>query len=182
MTCHGNMRQNANKSATDQGSGIPGSPNIRIFEPETRGGPCADLPWSYGIIFSPKFQHPTILVNHFHICLYLVFFKKKTWKYNFSGIPWTLGSSGPPLGARAPNSIQDSLNESSVRPNGTPVMPVLRSRSTVKKTVRKKLSLVATKDTVRIKGKSQLVLFVSDSNTNRIRWNFPFIRTVLCSQ
>ena len=34
--------------------------------------------------------------------------------------------------------IQDSLNEISVRPNGTPVMPVLRSRSTVKKTVRKK--------------------------------------------
>ncbi len=53
-------------------------------------------------------------------------------------------------------------------------MPVLRSRSTAKKTVREKLGLVATKDTVWIKGKSQLVLFVSDSNTNRIRWNFSF--------
>ena len=42
------------------------------------------------------------------------------------------------------------------------------------KTVRKKLGLAATKDTVQIKGKSQLVLFVSDSNTNRIRWNFSF--------
>ena len=29
---------------------------------------------------------------------------------------------------RAQNSVQDSLNESSVRPNGTPVMPILRSR------------------------------------------------------
>ena len=64
--------------------------------------------------------------------------------------------------------------ETSVRPNGTPVMPVLRSRSTVKKTVRKKNGLVATQETVRIKGKSQFVLFVSDSNTNRIRWNFFF--------
>ena len=38
----------------------------------------------------------------------------------------------------------------------------------------KKHGLVATKDTVRIKGKSQLVLFVSDSNTNRIRMEFSF--------
>ena len=50
----------------------------------------------------------------------------------------TKGPRDPPLGARAPNSIQDSLKESSVRPNGTPVIPVLHSRSTVKKTVRKK--------------------------------------------
>ena len=44
-------------------------------------------------------------------------------------------------------------------------MPVLRSRSTVKKTVRKRLGLVATKDTVQIKGKSQLFIFVLDSST-----------------
>ena len=59
------------------------------------------------------------------------FFEKwppgKSWKNNFSGIPWNQGPSGPPLDARAPNSVQDSLNESSVRPNGTPVTPVLRS-------------------------------------------------------
>ena len=59
------------------------------------------------------------------------FFEKsppgKSWKNNFSGIPWNQGPSGPPLDARAPNSVQDSLNESSVRPNGTSVMPVLRS-------------------------------------------------------
>ena len=52
----------------------------------------------------------------------------KSWKHDFSDIPWTLGPSGPSLDARAQNSIQDSLNESSVRPNGTPVMPILRSR------------------------------------------------------
>ena len=62
------------------------------------------------------------------------FFKQKksneSWKSNFSGIPWTQGPSGPSLCPRAPNSVQDSLNESSVRPNGTPVMPILRSRKT----------------------------------------------------
>ena len=45
-----------------------------------------------------------------------------------SGIPQTLGPSGPSLCSRAQNSIQDSLNESSVRPNGTPVMPILHSK------------------------------------------------------
>ena len=49
----------------------------------------------------------------------------KSWKTDFSGIPWTLGPSGPSLDSRAQNSVQDSLNESSVRPNGTPVMPLL---------------------------------------------------------
>ena len=49
----------------------------------------------------------------------------KSWKHDFSDIPWTLGPSGPSLDSRAQNSIQDSLNESSVRPNGTPVMPLL---------------------------------------------------------
>ena len=49
----------------------------------------------------------------------------KSWKHNFSDIPWTLGPSGPSLDSRAQNSVQDSLNESSVRPNGTPVMPLL---------------------------------------------------------
>ena len=57
------------------------------------------------------------------------FFQKwppgKSWKTDFSGIPWTLGPSGPSLYSRAQNSVQDSLNESSVRPNGTPVMPLL---------------------------------------------------------
>ena len=49
----------------------------------------------------------------------------KSWKHDFSDIPWTLGPSGPSLDSRAQNSVQDSLNESSVRPNGTPVMPLL---------------------------------------------------------
>ena len=56
----------------------------------------------------------------------------KSWKHDFSGIPWTRGPLGPSLRKRAQNSIQDSLNESSVRPNGTPVMPLLRFRKTQK--------------------------------------------------
>ena len=46
--------------------------------------------------------------------------------------PRDLGASGPRLWKRAQNSIQDGLNESSVRPNGTSVMPILRSRKTQK--------------------------------------------------
>ena len=104
----------------------------------------------------------------------------KSWKNDFSGIPWNRGPSGPSLCSRAPNSIQDSLNESSVRPNGTPVMRVLRSRSNVKKTVRKKTWSGGSKNTVRIKGKSQLVLFVSDSNKNRIRMESSFYPDGVC--
>ena len=59
-------------SAMDRGSGTLGSPKIGIFGPKTRGGPCADLPRSSGIIFSPKNRHPTMFVNDVHIC-----FKKK---------------------------------------------------------------------------------------------------------
>ena len=61
---------------------------------------------------------------------FFIFFLKKpplgkSWKHDFSGSPWTLGPWGPSLVSRAQNSVQDSLNESSVRPNGTPVMPLL---------------------------------------------------------
>ena len=51
-------------------------------------------------------------------------------KIKLFGHPLNPGALGTPLDARAPNSVQDSLNESSVRPNGTPVMPILRSRKT----------------------------------------------------
>ena len=74
-----------------------------------------------------------------------LFFEKwppgKSWKHDFSDIPWTLGPSGPSLDSRAQNSVQDSLNESSVRPNGTSVMPVYvpgQPSKTVKRSVRKK--------------------------------------------
>ena len=59
-------------------------------------------------------------------------------KIKLFGNPLNPRALGTAPSARAPNSIQESLNESSVRPNGTPVMPVLRSRSTAKTTVRKK--------------------------------------------
>ena len=54
------------------GPGPPGRARFGIFGPKTRGGPCADLPRSSGIIFSPKNRHPTMFVNDFHI-----FFKKR---------------------------------------------------------------------------------------------------------
>ena len=38
-----------------------------MFWPKSTGGPSDDLGRSFGIIFSPKFQNPTMLVNHFHI-------------------------------------------------------------------------------------------------------------------
>ena len=53
-------------------------------------------------------------------------------KIKLFGHPLNPRALGTPLGASAPNSIQDSLNESSGRPNGTPVMLILRSRKTQK--------------------------------------------------
>ena len=58
--------------------------------------------------------------------------KNESWTSNFPGIPWTPGTSGPRLWKRAQHSIQDSLNESSVRPNATSVMPILCCRKTQK--------------------------------------------------
>ena len=87
---------------------------------------------NWAIMKSSKNHFPMVRVIHFR-SFSSFFFEKwppgKSWKNNFSGIPWNQGPSWSPLGARAPNSIQDSLNESSVRPNGTPVMPVLRPGS-----------------------------------------------------
>ena len=57
-------------------------------------------------------------------------FFSKDMKIELCGHPLNRRPLGTPLDARAPNSFQDSLNESSVRPNGTPVMPILRSRKT----------------------------------------------------
>ena len=51
-------------------------------------------------------------------------------KIKLFGHPLNPRALGTPLCPRAPNSIQDSLNESSARPNGTPVMPFLRYKTT----------------------------------------------------
>ena len=110
------------------GPGPPGSPKIGIFGPKTPGDPSDDLGRSFGIIFSPKFQHPTIFINHFHFFCKNIF--QKNMNVKLFGHPLNPRALGTPLDARAPYSIQDSLNESSVRPNGTPVMPILRSRKT----------------------------------------------------
>ena len=60
------MRKHAKNPRWTRGPGPPGRPTIGIFGPKTRGGPCADLPRSSGIIFSPKNRHPTMFVNDFH--------------------------------------------------------------------------------------------------------------------
>ena len=61
--------KNAKIPRWTRGPGPPGSPKIGIFGPKTPGDPSDDLGRSFGIIFSPKFQHPTIFVNHFHVFL-----------------------------------------------------------------------------------------------------------------
>ena len=38
-----------------------------VFLAEIPRGPEDDLGRSFGIISSPKFQHPTMLANHFHV-------------------------------------------------------------------------------------------------------------------
>ena len=64
------------------------------------------------------------------ICFCKTCFSKQKHENQYFRASLEPQASGPPLCPRAPNSIQDSLNESSVRPNGTPVMPILRSRKT----------------------------------------------------
>ena len=66
--CMGHMRNIAKTLRRTADPGPPGSPKIGIFGPKTRGGPCADLPRSYGIIFSSQNRNPTIFVSDFHIC------------------------------------------------------------------------------------------------------------------
>ena len=61
--------QNAKISRWTGGPGPPGSSKIGIFGPKTPGDPSDDLGRSFGIIFSSKFQHPTMLVHHFHVFL-----------------------------------------------------------------------------------------------------------------
>ena len=71
-----------------------------FFWPKSPGDPSDDLGRSFGIIFSSKFQHPTMFVNHFYICCNKEV-QTNTWKSNFSGIPWRLGPTGPCLCDRA---------------------------------------------------------------------------------
>ena len=70
-----------------------------------------------------------MFVNHFHV-FFFVEGPNTNMKIELFGHPLNPRALGIPLCPRAPNSVQDSLNGSSVRPNGTPVMPILRSRKT----------------------------------------------------
>ena len=88
---------------------------------------------------------------------------------------------GPCPDDRAQNSVQDSLNESSVRPNPTLVFfknafSILTPPVPPKTTAKNPSPRGHRVRTGRKKGKSQLVLFVLDSNTNRTNWDFPFLR------
>ena len=57
------------------------------------GDPSDDLGRSFGIIFGPKFQHPTMLVNHFHV--FFVFLKvRKNMKIELFGHPLNPGALG----------------------------------------------------------------------------------------
>ena len=106
----------------------------------------------------------------------------KSWKSNFSGIPRRLGPTGPCLCDRSRKKLQTNGIETSVRPNGTPVMPILRSRSTVKKTVRKKHGLVVKKTPSGKKESPNWSYLYQILIQTGSGWNLPFIRTVSVSQ
>ena len=72
---------------------------ILIFGPKSTRGPCDDLGRSFGIIFSPKFQNPTRLVNHFHILFYFVF--QKNMKIQLFQHPLNSRALGTPLGCKS---------------------------------------------------------------------------------
>ena len=69
---------------------------------------------------------------------------------------------GPPLRKRAQQILQLAPIESSVRPNGTPVITLLRSRSTVKKTLDKKHGF----SNPRTLGCAELLVFRSSNAPN----------------
>ena len=73
--------------------------NFWDFLAEIPGDPSDDLGRSFGIIFSSKFQHPTIFVNHFHIFLQTYFFKKHENR--------TFRASLEPWGPRDPPYVQE---------------------------------------------------------------------------
>ena len=53
---------------------------------------------------------------------------QKTWKSTLDGPPWNPRTLGPCPDDRAQNSVLDSLNESSVRPNSTLFFSKIRSQ------------------------------------------------------
>ena len=66
-----------------------------IFWPKSSGEPSDDLGRSFGIMFSPKFQNPTMLVNHFHVFfLFEVSKKHENRTFRASLKPW--GPRDPP--------------------------------------------------------------------------------------
>ena len=70
-----------------------------IFWPKPPGDPSDDLGRSFGIIFSSKFQHSTMLVHHFHVFLEFLFFEKHENR--------TFRTSLEPWGPRDPPYVQE---------------------------------------------------------------------------
>ena len=93
------MRKNAKIPRWAGGLGPPGPPKIRIFRPKTPRGPNPNLARSFGIIFSSKFQHPTMLVHHFHV------FLEKYFSENHENR--TFRASLEPWGPRDPPYVQE---------------------------------------------------------------------------
>ena len=93
----GHMRTNAKIPRWTGGRAPPESPKIGIFGPKTPRDPSDDLGRSFGIIFSPKFQHPTMLVHNFHVFFEFVFEKHENRTFRASLEPW---------GPRDPSYVQ----------------------------------------------------------------------------
>ena len=81
------------------GPGPPGSPKIGIFGPKTPGDPSDDLGRSFGIISTPKFQHPTIFVNHFIVLCKDICSKRM--KIKLFGHPLDPRALGTPPGCKS---------------------------------------------------------------------------------
>ena len=138
-----------------------------LFGRNPPGGPRPHLARSFGIIISPKFQNPTMLVNHFHF-----FVTKSQTNHENPTFRESLESQGPrDLPSMKERKISYKMHRS--RAPYDQMAPQLLCQFYVpgqpsKRQFVKNMVWWRYKNTCRIKGKSQLVLFVSDSNTNSI--------------
>jgi len=156
---------------------------FRFFGPNTPG---FVLGWDhFARVESSRDQNLTMFILHFHVFLH---FRplEKLWKSKVSLPPSNQGFLGQCPDDRAQKSVQDSLHESSVRPNPSLVFSKIlfkfyhfwtpQYRPQNKKKQKKNLGSLGY--TGRRKGKSKLDRFVFNSNTNRTNWDFHFFRSV----
>ena len=147
-----------------------------IFWPKSPGDPSDDLGRSFGIIFSPKFQHPTIFVNHFHV------FLSKNMKIQLFGHPLNPTVLGtPPYVQERQILFRIALTRALYDQTAPQLCPFH---------VPEKLSFSSLvfiwilapfcylENTGRRKGKLQSVQFIQVSYSIRYRLRFPFLRPV----